>query len=400
MSQTSSTPFLFVASKPGGGRSIGVRNARTAHQLADTLRKERLLLQQSYALPKWAGKEEEFSLKDSVVLNEQLAALLSRGVPLVEALDVTASTVAPSSRALVTKLRDQVSGGSSFSEACAKAGAFDAVTVAVYRAAERTGDLAGSARELATTARRMLSIATKAQTVAIYPAIVAAVGVAVGAGMVTFVVPALAEHLQDATGGKLPWFTTLLATVGGFVRENLIYVVLLLLIAAVTLFALRKQVFAWLWKLVRRVPVMRDVILAQESARFFGVMSAMTKAGVPIADALTTANQAIHHPQLRSQMDKLRTRLVEGGQMRQLIEQVDALPLATRRLLVAAERAGDLEAAFASLATDMTEEVDRKSQRALAVLQPAMIVLLFLFIGSLLLAILIPLLTIASNVRS
>jgi len=119
---------------------------------------------------------------------------------------------------------------------------------------------------------------------------------------------------------------------------------------------------------------------------------------VPLADALGTANQAINHPKLRKQMERLRTRLIEGGALRNLIEEVDAFPVATRRLLIAAEKAGDLEAVFNQLATDMTDEVDRRSQRFLAVLQPLLIVFMFAIIGSLLIALLLPLITMSSTI--
>ncbi|MGH7134011.1 MAG: type II secretion system F family protein [Phycisphaerales bacterium] len=393
---SSTTPFFFVANKIGGGKNMGVRNARTQAQLAEVLRKEKMLLQRAYALPKWAGSGDVLPMKDSVVLNEQLAQLLARGVPLVEALEVAASTVSVHARPTIDKMRDMVAAGSSFSDACAKVGGFDVVTIAIYRAAERTGDLAGSAKELAVNARRTMGVAGKAQTLAIYPAIVMTVSVLVAFSMITFIVPKLASQIAEV--GTPPWYTRVLAAMGEFSYEHLTYIVLLALIFVVILFAMRKPFFGAAWRLLRKTPLLRDVVLAQESARFFSVMSAMTRAGVPLADALATANQAIHHPRLRSQMDKLRVKLVEGGVLRVLIEQVDSLPLATRKLLIAAERAGDLEAAFGTLANDMIDQVERTSQRVLAVLQPATIVIMFVVVGGLLLAILVPLLTIAGQV--
>ena len=75
------------------------------------------------------------------------------------------------------------------------------------------------------------------------------------------------------------------------------------------------------------------------------------------------ANQALSHPVMRRQLERLRTRLIEGGLMRTLIDEVSSLPVATRRLLIAAERSGDLENAFHTLAGDMSDEVERSSAR-------------------------------------
>ena len=70
---------------------------------------------------------------------------------------------------------------------------------------------------------------------------------------------------------------------------------------------------------------------------------------------------------------------------------------ATRRLLIAAERAGDMETAFDSLATDMADETDRRATRLLAALEPLLIVAMFLVIGTILVAIMVPMMTMASQ---
>jgi type II secretory pathway component PulF len=93
----------------------------------------------------------------------------------------------------------------------------------------------------------------------------------------------------------------------------------------------------------------------------------------------------------------LRTRLIEGGNLRTLIDTVGALPLPTRRLLMAAERSGDLDSAFETLASDMTEELERKSERLLAAMEPLLIVMMFLMIGSLVISIMLPLMQATSN---
>src|SRR5688572_31181480 len=147
---SSTGSFVFVAAKTGGGRTMGLRAAPSERALAESLRRERLLLLKSYRLPAWAGggPVRGLSLKARAELNDQLGQLISRGVPLVEALEVTASTVDGSAREQIEKMRELVAAGSSFGDACQRTGAFDRVTVAVYRAAERTGDLGGAAKQL------------------------------------------------------------------------------------------------------------------------------------------------------------------------------------------------------------------------------------------------------------
>lgn len=390
------SPFLFVAAKPTGGRSMGVRQARSERALAEALRREKMVLLRTWKLPGFLGGERELTLHDHAELDAQLGQLLSRGVPLVEALEVASSVVADASKPRIDRLREQVAAGRGFADACKAAGGFDTVTIAVYRAAEKTGDLAGACQRLAEGARRQLAVRGKAATLMIYPAIVLSISMIVGVGMITFIVPMIAGALLQA-GRTLPWFTITLMNTGLFIRGHWLW--FLAGVGAVAILAIlgRKEVGAAMSKLSRRVPLLKDVVFAQESARFFSVMAAMTRSGIPLADALGVGVTAIGHPKLRRDLERLRQRLIEGGVLRTLIDQVESMPLATRRLLIAADRAGDLEAAFDGLASDYTQEVDKRTERLLAALEPMLILVLFLIIGTLILSIMWPLMGIASS---
>ncbi|MEM1330791.1 MAG: type II secretion system F family protein [Planctomycetota bacterium] len=398
MSRAASQPasFVYLASRRTGGRAIGVKRVRNERALAEALRRDKLVLLRSWRVPLPAGPERPLSLKDQAQINEQLGALLSRGVPLVEAMEVVASVVGPAARPRIEEMNRQVAGGRSFADAARQAGGFDAVTVAVYHAAERTGDLAGAADQLARTAKRRLAVSGKAATLLIYPAIVLTISVLVGVLMLTVIVPRVLSSL-DEMGVALPGYSRVMLVTGTFLRDNALESAAVasgLLVAAVLL---RKPILGALGSVVRRLPLVGGVLLAQESARFFAVMAAMSRSGIPLADALGSASGAVSHPLLRSQLDRLRTRLVDGGVLRSLIDEVTALPLATRKLLVAADRAGDLGSAFESLAEDLADEVDTQSARLLAALEPLLIVGMFLLIGGMVLSIMVPMINASSG---
>ncbi len=391
--------YFYRAARAAGGRAWGLRQARDRRQLATELRRERLVALQTWELPRWlsVGGGARLSLKDQAELNLQLWQLLSRGVPLVEALDVVGSAVGSQTRGIVRGMRDSVASGSSFADACLASQSFDRVTIAVYRAAERTGDLPGAAKQLALSARRQIAVTGKATTLLIYPAIVLSISVVMTLFMLTFVVPRVGRALASS-GQELPWFTRAMFAAGTFLKDHIGVVALGAVVVVALAVLARKRLGVLAGHGLRRVPAARDLLLAQESTRFFTVMGAMTRSGIPLADALAVATPAISHPTLKKQLATLQTRLVEGGVLRHLIDQADALPLPTRRLLVAAERSGDLTPAFETLAQDMSDEVERRSARLLAVLEPALIVLMFLIIGSVLMAIMIPLLNLSSMV--
>jgi general secretion pathway protein F len=401
MSSVSRAPvsFLYVAATSRGGRKFGVRQAATPRLLAEGLRRDRLLLLRSWKLPGALSPQRSSGLKDQAELNVVLGQLLTRGVPLVEALEVTESAVGPGMKLAVARMREMVGAGSSFADACDKVGVFDRVTTAVYRAAERTGDLGGAAQQLARTMRRQLAVSGKAVTLMIYPAIVLSVSIVVSVGILAFIVPRIGEALTTA-GAELPWFSRAVMATGAFMRDRGLWLLIGVGVLGVLTVIGRKAVGGVVWKVARKLPGMSELIVAQELARFFSVMAAMTRSGIPLADALAVGNGAISHPALKKQLGTVQTKLIEGGSLPVLIENATALPLATRRLLVAAERSGELETAFDNLGADMADEVDRRSSRILAALEPGLIVVMFLMIGTLVLAVMVPILTMAGGMGS
>ncbi len=390
--------YLYLAATAAGGRKVGLRSAASERSLAAGLRRERLVLLRTWPMPSWlATSKASLKLADQAALNEQLAQLLGRGVPLVEALEVAASVVADSARPVIESLREQVSGGVSFSEACVRSGQFDTVAAAVYRAAERTGDLAGSAHRLADAQKRQLALRGKAATVLLYPAIVLSISIVVTIILLTMIVPRIGQALVQMTD-SLPWYTQVVIAAGDALREH--WFVLSMVAGGVLIAAVlgRAVLMGLVWRVSRKLPLIGKLMLTQDTARFFAVMAAMSRAGVPLADALGTAVGTVGDARLGTQLETLRKRLIEGGVLRTLIEDVSALPLATRKLLVAADRAGDLDQAFDGLAEDLAVEVDRVSTRVLSALEPALIVGLFLLIGGIILSIMVPMMSLSQQI--
>ncbi|XHC24852.1 type II secretion system F family protein [Phycisphaerales bacterium ac7] len=396
---TTST-YFYSAMKLTGGKARGVRSARDERQLSDELRGAGLLLVRTWKLPEvFSGVAQgsgkgPLPLSDEAALNNQLHVLLSRGVPLVEALEVGADVVSDRSSGRVQKLRELVAAGTSFAKACKEVGGFDEVAISVYKAAERTGDLAGAAGRLAEAAERRLAIRGKATTVMIYPAIVTLVSIALLAALLIFVVPSMAESVRsmmtEGQSSQLPRISIIVFGLGEWMAANLLGVTLGAVTVLAILIVLRKSVIAGLIRLFSKVPAVAAMLMAAELTRFFSVIAAMTKSGVPLAEALETSTGSISDGKLRRQLEDTRKALMEGGVLRSLIEKIDALPLATRKLLVAAERSGDLDQAFDALSTNMAEELDTRSSRLLALMEPAVILTMFALLGPMVVAIALP----------
>ena len=399
MSRTATTTraFFYLASKSEGGKAMGIRSARSQRALAEHLRKEKQILIRTWKLPDWMSTESEMSLKDHAEFDAQIAQLVSRGVPLTEALEVASSVVSPGNKDRVDRIRHAVSQGTSFADSCAQVGSFDSVTIAVYKAAEKTGDLAGACMQLATGARRRIAVSGKAATLMIYPAIVLTIAYLASSILLILVVPTIGNAMEKS-GVTVPAFTRVLVNLGGFLRENIIPIVAAHVFLIIGAFLFRSALSKVAIRVTRNAPYVRDVVMQQELTRFFSVISSMTRSGITLADALQVSSAVISHPTLNADLQRMRQRLIEGGLFRSLISKVESLPIATRRLLVAADQSGDLESAFDALAKDHAEEVDKKTARLMAILEPLLIVILFLIVGTIILAIMLPVFSMTSGV--
>ena len=400
MSQTTakSTQFFYVAVNAAGAKKMGLRAAPTEADLLGDLSNDRLLLLNAWPMPSWISAKGTIPTKDQLALNEQLESLLNRGVPLTDALDVAASLVTTSTKQRIEKMRSAVASGASFADACAQVGGFDEVTVTVYRAAEKSGDLAIAAGGLAQSARRKMAIAGKVGTLLVYPVMVLAIGIIVGVIMLIFVIPQIGTAIKSF-GAELPWYTVTVLWIGDVLRAQWLPIIIVLVLLTIFGIVGRRQVASVINAVVRKLPLFGPLILASESARFFSVMAAMTRSGVTIADALSVASDVVTHPKLNQQLNTLQTNLVDGGVFTTIIERVEAFPLATRRLLIAADKAGDLESAFGGLSEDLSNEVNKQSDRLLAILEPLLIVLIFVLVGGLIASIMIPLLTSTGDIQ-
>jgi len=272
-------------------------------------------------------------------------------------------------------------------------GGFEPVTISVYRAAERTGDLGAAGKRLADSAKRQLAIRGKTITVMIYPLVVTSISLLIVIGILTFLVPMFSKQFEQMGFDDLNILSRAVFATGTWLSENKPLALLIAGILGVLAFLARNRLMGVFFSVLRKLPAVDTLLLTVESARFFSVMGAMTKSGVPLAEALGTSTDVIANPKLRTQLQTLRRKLVEGGVLRTLIEDVTALPLATRRLLIAGERGGDLDSVFDALSIDLADDVDTRTARLLALLEPLIIVGMFSLIGPLIMAIALPLMT-------
>lgn len=331
---------------------------------------------------------------------QQLAVLLRAGIPLLEALQTLQSQDNPP--AVTTALAgvvERIQRGESFSTALAsQPQAFDALFVAVVEASERSGQVEQALSEQAGYLAWVEQLRAKLVAAAIYPAMLIAAGTAVVLFLLVFVVPRFAG-LLDGVGGELPFASRALIAVGSFSGEHPVALLLLAAgLAALPVVAwrrgLREAVQARLWQLPLIGPKLHLLALAQ----LYRCLAMLLLAGVPIVPALVNA-RGVAAAHLRAALDRATESVRLGERLSGSLQREGLTTAVSLRMLRVGEHSGELGAMLAQAAGFYDEELSRLSELVTRLVNPALMLVMGLVIGTVVVLMYLPIFQLVEQVQ-
>ncbi len=391
--------YEYQALTEDGANRHGVMQADSA-RAARALLRERGLIPlelksvdegQRRAAPSLAGHGRERAL-----LIRQMSTLLGAGLPLEEVLSVLVEQAGPSrSRRQLGAIRARVMEGRSLSSAMAEhPPLFPSLYSASVAAGERAGQLDAVLARLADFAEQREEMRRSLSLALVYPVVLTLVAVAVVWGLIGYVVPRVVGVFEQAAQ-ELPLLTRSLLALSGFLANwswLLVLMLAALLIAA--LFALRqpplrRQVDARLL----RLPLIGHWQRSRETAALTRTLAILVSSAVPLVEALRVAGQVIGNHQIRADVELAAEQLREGMSLTRALGQFDWLTPMARRLIAGGERSGELAPMLEQAARLQESELQAVSQLILAVLQPALILAVGLVVLYIVLAIMLPIMS-------
>ncbi|MCY4753732.1 type II secretion system F family protein [Pelomonas aquatica] len=331
---------------------------------------------------------------------QQLGVLLRAGIPLLEALQTLQSQDNPP--AVATALDGVIARiqlGESFSAALAsQPQAFDALFVAVVEASERSGQVEQALFEQASYLAWVEQLRGKLVAAAIYPAMLVTAGTAVVLFLLVFVVPRFAG-LLDGVGGELPMASKALIAVGSFSGAHPLG---LLLIAAVLValpvlawqHGLREALQSRLWKLPLIGPKLHLLALAQ----LYRCLAMLLLAGVPVVPALVNA-RGVAAAHLRAALDRATEAVRLGERLSACLQREGLATPVSLRMLRVGEHSGELGAMLAQAAGFYDEELSRLSDLVTRLINPALMLIMGLVIGTVVVLMYLPIFQLADQVQ-
>jgi type II secretory pathway component PulF len=346
-------------------------------------------------------KQRKPKLQELATFTNQLANLLKCGMPLTVALNSMTHLETKGIPSEVSRqLKQDVMEGKGLSEAMSKQKAiFSELYVNMVKAGEQSGALVEVLRRMGDHFERFSEVQAKFTSALIYPAFVICVGIAISIFFMTVMLPNFLK-LFEGLHVELPLPTKILIGLNDFVKHWSWLALLILIVAAFLINRFRAteegKVKIDEWKM--KVPVVGKVVRLHLFGQFCRTLATLLQNGVPVLKALEIAEQIIPNRILKQAIAKTRQDVTDGKTIAQPMARSKVFPQLMVDLIKIGEETGDVPGSLANLAETYESELNIGLRVMTNMIEPIIIVIMAMFVGFLLIAILSALFSITASI--
>ena len=341
-------------------------------------------------------------LKDRNVFFRQLANLIESGMPITRAMGTLAEqTENPKLCKVIEQLRHDVQQGSSFADALERHPKLFSVMICnMVRAGETGGMLESVLWRIVAFGEQEEELRGKAVGAMVYPAFLLFVGSVSIFILLSFVFPKFVAVLADFHA-DLPLPTRIVMGVCDFMGAY--WWAILLGVAAIVV-ALVSYVRSEVGRrqfdrMMLRVPVSGAVVQRYEMAKFARTFGTLLDNGVPILNALRITADTISNTAITTELEYIHDRVTEGESMSEGLRHTKHFPPMVVNMFAIGEESGRIGAVTKRIAEAYDTEVDRAVKAMAALMEPLLIVVMGVVVGFLVVAMLLPMLTLGSSIK-
>lgn len=388
-SQGKSRTLKFVADSLADART----NLRDKGFVVQDL-KESQSLASRFDLEKLQNLLVKVTVKDKAVFSRQFAALVNAGVAIVRSLGVLSEQCSnPKLKKALTEISNDVQTGVNLSDAMRKhPSCFDGLYVSMVQAGEIGGVLDEVLNRLAKLLEDMARLQNQIKSALSYPVVVGFLATAIFVGMTVFLIPIFADIFEDI-GVELPALTQFLMTCSRILRSYWSLVIIGILMVAS--FAYQQYYKTRVGKetidrISLKVPLFGDLIQKSSVARFSRTFGSLTRSGVPIITCLEIVRDTSGNQVIANSIDDARKEVQEGGMISTALNKSQVFPAMSIQMMMIGEETGELDGMLMKVADFYEDEVEQAVKSLTSILEPLMIVVLGGMVGTILLAMYLP----------
>jgi len=331
---------------------------------------------------------------DIAIFSRQLATMIAAGIPLVQAFEIVGNGHEKGAmQKLILDIKADVEGGTSLHEALARHPLyFDDLYVNLVEAGEHAGALESLLDKVATYKEKTESLRKKIKKALFYPAAVLAVAVIVTTVLLIFVIPQF-ESLYKGFGADLPAFTQAVINLSRYVQHDGIYIAIVVGAIVYAFMYLKKRSRAlreFLDRLSLKIPIIGPILNKAAIARYARTLSTMFAAGVPLVEALDSVSGATGNVVYENAVLRMRDEVATGQRLQRAMEATGLFPNMVNQMIAVGEESGSLDEMSGKVATFYEAEVDNAVDAMSSLLEPLIMLILGVLVGSLVIAMYLP----------
>lgn len=332
-------------------------------------------------------------------ITRQLATLLDAGLPLVRGLrTLEKQSRDPAAKAVLQSISDRVEGGSTLSEALAgNPKSFSHLYVNMIRAGEAAGGLGDVLERLAEHMEKAQRLRSRVKAAITYPLVVVVIASTITAGLMVFVVPKFAMIFAGMLDGEpLPPLTSFVMAVSDLMVQRA-YIIVGVIAAVVGGFKLLRRTRAGSYAtdtMLYHTPPISALVTKASVAHFCQTLGTLMNAGVSVLQALQIVKETSSNEVVAQAVQTIHDSVKEGEGIARPMDATRVFPPMVVSMVEVGEETGALPDMLGRIATTYEEEVDNAVDALTALIEPVMIVLLAVLVGTIVIALFLPLISI------
>jgi type IV pilus assembly protein PilC len=351
-------------------------------------------------IPGFSGRVKT---KVLTTFTRQLATLVDAGLPLLRGLRVLEKQERNATlKGILGELAGSIEGGSTFSEGLAQhPKVFNRLFVNMVKAGELGGVLEVVLNRLSEFMEKAQKIKGKVIAAMFYPLAVMTIAVIIMGVLMVFVIPKFREVFSSLLeGSQLPAFTRLVLGISETIKNNILYTLgSIIVLVGLFMWTIRTRVGRRLWdKFKLKVPVLGPVISKVAIARFTRTLGTLVSSGVPILQALNIVKETAGNVIIANAVSAVHDSVKEGETITAPLEASNVFPPMVISMVDVGEQTGALPEMLLKIADNYDDEVDNAVAAMTSLLEPIMIVFLAVVVGSIVIAMFLPLIALMSGI--
>jgi type IV pilus assembly protein PilC len=355
-------------------------------------------MQFNFKMPGFGG----VSKKDIIIFTRQFSTMIDAGLPLVQCLDLLGGQMDNLAfREVLSKVKAKVESGSTLADSLGDhPQVFDTLYVQLVAAGEVGGILDGILNRLVVYIEKAEKLKGKVKSALTYPMIVLFVAVLVTAVLLLFVTPTFEKMFKDF-GGAMPAPTQFIIDLSKFLQSYIFHMIG----AGVALVVGFRAYLAWpkgreqFDAFILQTPLFGPLIRKVAVARFTRTLGTMISAGVPILEGLEVVARTAGNKTIEKAIRYTKEKISEGKTIVQPLAETKVFPSMVVQMIGVGEATGAMDAMLSKIADFYDDEVDSAVAALTSMIEPVMMVFLGGVVGGFLVAMYLPIFTIAGNIK-